>query len=179
MLFSLAEEGHAPKPLTKLTRRGIPIVALCVSILLGLVSLISSVIAPQTVYLVLVSIAGFAVVAVWMSIVASQFFHRRAFVRNGGDVASLPYRTPLYPFLPIATFILLLVSVVAIAFDPTQIAALYFGIPFVGLCYLFFWWRYGRRGAKAVTPVSEEAPVDPADDPLAEEPAAPAASDRD
>ncbi|WP_194409292.1 amino acid permease [Microbacterium cremeum] len=170
MLFSLAEEGHAPRVLQRLTRRGIPLVALSVSLALGLVSLISSVIAPQTVYLVLVSIAGFAVVAVWMSIVASQFFHRRRFVREGGDITTLPYRTPLYPALPILAFVLLSISLVAIAFDPNQVAALYFGVPFVGLCYLFFWWRYGRRGARPVVAVSEEAPVDEADDPVAEEP---------
>ncbi|OZB87937.1 MAG: hypothetical protein B7X41_10790 [Microbacterium sp. 14-71-5] len=172
MLFSLAEEGHVPRSFTRLTRRGIPIVALSVSMALGLVSLLSSVIAAETVYLALVSIAGFAVVAVWMSIVASQFFHRRAFLRRGGDLSTLPYRTPLFPILPIVAFVLLLISVIAIAFDPNQIAALYFGIPFVGLCYLFFWWRYGRRGAKAAVVVSEEAPVEVGEDPAAEEPLA-------
>ncbi|MFK4789014.1 amino acid permease [Microbacterium sp. ZW T5_56] len=160
MLFSLAEEGHAPAVLGRLTRRGIPLVALTVSLGLGLVSLISSVIAPQTVYLVLVSIAGFAVVAVWMSIVASLFFHRRRFVREGGDITTLAYRTPLYPVLPIVAFVLLAISLVAIAFDPNQVAALYFGVPFVGLCYLYFWWRYGRRGAQPVARMSEEAPID-------------------
>lgn len=145
MLFSLAEEGHAPQRLAYLTKRGVPIVALTVSILIGLVSLLTSVIAPGTVYLVLVSIAGFAVVAVWMSIVASQFFHRRAFVRDGGDIKTLAYRTPLYPALPIVAFALLFISIVAIAFDPNQVAALYFGVPFVGACYLYFWWRHGRK----------------------------------
>ncbi len=172
MLFSLAEEGHAPRSFTRLTRRGIPIVALSVSMALGLVSLLSSVIAAETVYLALVSVAGFAVVAVWMSIVASQFFHRRAFLRRGGDLSTLPYRTPFFPVLPIVAFVLLLVSVIAIAFDPNQVAALYFGIPFVGACYLFFWWRYGRRGAKAPAVVSEEAPVEVGEDPAAEEPIA-------
>jgi S-methylmethionine transporter len=170
MLFSLAEEGHAPKALGRLTRRGIPIVALSVSIFVGLASLLSSIIAPQTVYLVLVSIAGFAVVAVWMSIVASQFFHRRRFVREGGDVSSLPYRTPFYPVVPILAFVLLSISIIAIAFDPNQVAALYFGIPFVGFCYLYFWLRYGRRGAKEVSVLSGEAPVDPAEDPAVEAP---------
>ncbi len=159
MLFSLAEEGHAPRVLTTLTRRGIPIVALSVSMAIGLVSLVSSVVAAETVYLVLVSIAGFATVAVWMSIVAAQFFHRRRFVREGGDVSTLAYRTPLYPFVPIVAFALLTMSIVAIAFDPNQVAALYFGIPFVALCYLVFWWRYGRRGVAAAR-VDEEAPVE-------------------
>lgn len=158
MLFSLAEEGYAPRSFTRLTRRGIPLVALIVSLAIGLVSLISSVIAAETVYLVLVSIAGFAAVAVWMSIVAAQFFHRRAFLRGGGDLSSLAYRTPLYPLVPILAFVLLTASIVAIAFDPQQVAALYFGIPFVGLCYLFFWWRYGRRGVRPAA-LDEEAPA--------------------
>jgi len=35
------------------------------------------------------------------------------------------------------------VSVIGLAFDPNQVAALYFGIPFVGLCYLYFYLRHG------------------------------------
>lgn len=170
MLFSLAEEGNAPKAFTRLTRRGIPLLALSVSLAVGLVSLASSVVAPATVYLVLVSIAGFAVVAVWMSIVASLFFHRRKFVRDGGDVKALPYRTPLYPLVPILAFVLLLTSMVAIAFDPNQVAALYFGVPFVIVCYVFFWWRYGRKGAKPASILTGEAPVSLEEDPAAEAP---------
>jgi hypothetical protein len=58
IFFSLADEGHAPKALQKHTKRGIPLLALCVSMPGGLASLISSVVAPTTVYLVLVSVAG-------------------------------------------------------------------------------------------------------------------------
>ncbi|RZU63040.1 amino acid permease [Zhihengliuella halotolerans] len=137
MLHSLASEGQAPAALKKLTKRGIPLVALSVSMVGGLASLVSSVVAPQTVFLVLVSISGFAVVGVWMSITASHFFHRRAFVRDGGDIASLPYRAPLFPVVPILAFSLCLVSLVGIAFDPTQAAALYFGVPFVAACYAY------------------------------------------
>ena len=159
MLFSLAEEGYAPRAFTKLTRRGIPMLALLVSLAVGLVSLITSVVAAETVYLVLVSIAGFAAVAVWMAIVAAQFFHRRQFLRGGGDPSTLAFRTPFYPLVPILAFVLLTASIVAIAFDPNQAPALYFGIPFVALCYLAFWLLYGRKG---ISPVrrDEEAPVD-------------------
>ncbi|WOH18715.1 amino acid permease [Paenarthrobacter sp. GOM3] len=148
MLYSLADEGHAPKALKRLTRRGIPLVALSVSMVGGIASLISSVVAPETVYLALVSVAGFAVVGVWMSISASHFFHRRAFVRNGGSVKDLAYKAPLFPLVPILAFALCLISLVGIAFDPQQIAALYFGVPFVGACYAYFYFRY-RRPAKS------------------------------
>lgn len=150
MLYSLSDEGHAPKALKRLTRRGIPLVALSVSMLGGLASLISSVVAPETVYLALVSVAGFAVVGVWMSITASHFFHRRAFIRNGGQVADLAYKAPLFPLVPILAFTLCLVSLVGIAFDPNQVAALYFGIPFVAACYIYFHFMHGRRAIKQI-----------------------------
>jgi S-methylmethionine transporter len=145
MLYSLADEGHAPRALKKLTRRGIPMTALSVSMLGGLASLISSVVAPETVYLALVSVAGFAVVGVWMSITASHFFHRRSFVKNGGDVAALPYKAPLFPLVPILAFSLCVISLIGIAYDPNQVAALYFGFTFVGACYAFFYFKYGRK----------------------------------
>lgn len=150
MLYSLSDEGHAPKALKRLTRRGIPLVALSVSMLGGLASLISSVVAPETVYLALVSVAGFAVVGVWMSITASHFFHRRAFIRNGGQVADLAYKAPFFPLVPILAFTLCLVSLVGIAFDPNQVAALYFGIPFVAACYIYFHFRHGRAAVKQI-----------------------------
>jgi S-methylmethionine transporter len=148
MLYSLSDEGHAPKALKRLTRRGIPLVALSVSMIGGLASLISSVVAPETVYLALVSVAGFAVVGVWMSITASHFFHRRAFVRNGGQVADLAYKAPFFPLVPILAFTLCLISLVGIAFDPNQVAALYFGIPFVAACYIYFHFRHGRPAVR-------------------------------
>ena len=150
MLYSLADEGHAPRALKKLNRRGIPMVALSVSMVGGLASLLSSVVAPQTVYLVLVSVAGFAVVGVWMSITASHYFHRRAFIRDGGDVSTLAYRAPLFPLVPILAFSLCVISLVGIALDPAQAAALYFGIPFVAACYAYFHFRHGRSAARAV-----------------------------
>ncbi|WP_412677224.1 hypothetical protein [Bacillus velezensis] len=72
----------------------------------GILSLLSSVFAADTVYLVLVSVSGFAVVAVWMSIAASQFLFRRRFLKEGHQLSDLKYRTPGYPAVPIAAFLL-------------------------------------------------------------------------
>jgi len=88
-------------------------------------------------------------VGVWMSITASHFFHRRAFVRNGGDVAALAYRAPLFPLVPILAFTLCVISLVGIALDPNQVPALYFGVPFVAACYAYFYFRHGRKRTTA------------------------------
>ncbi|WRU95484.1 hypothetical protein RYX51_21580 [Priestia filamentosa] len=102
-------------------------------------ALFSSIIAPDTVYIVLVSISGLAVVIVWMSISLSQLFFRRCYIREGNSVEDLAYKTPLYPFVPIASFLLCLASCIGIAFDPTQRIALYCGLPFIILCYIVYY----------------------------------------
>lgn len=160
MLFSLADEGHAPKAFRRVTRRGIPLIALGVSMVGGLASLLSSVMAAETVYLVLVSIAGFAAVGVWMSIVASHFFHRRAFVRDGGYVTTLPYRAPFFPFVPLLAFAICLISLIGQAIDPNQVVAL----AFVAGCYLYFRLRFsagktGPRTAVDHSSIIEESEV--------------------
>jgi S-methylmethionine transporter len=157
MLFSLAEEGHAPKKFLRLTRRGIPVFALGISLAVALICLVSSVIAPSTVYLALVSIAAFAAVAVWMSIAASQFFYRRMYIKGGGQIKDLPYRTPLYPVVPILAFVLLLIAVIASAFDPNQFAAVAFGVPFTVASYVYFWFRFSRPAAKRRALASESS----------------------
>ncbi|NQD52854.1 S-methylmethionine permease, partial [Bacillus altitudinis] len=49
------------------------------------------------------------------------------------------FRTPLYPVVPIAAFLLCLASVIGIAFDPNQRIALICGIPFIALCYAAYY----------------------------------------
>ncbi|MGJ5837175.1 S-methylmethionine permease [Bacillus sp. G402] len=139
MLWSLSEERTLPKKLAKLTSKGIPLNALILSMIGGILSLLSSVIAPETVYLVLVSISGLAVVVVWMGIAASQFMFRKKFLQDGGQLHDLSFRTPLYPVVPIAAFLLCLASVIGIAFDPNQRIALICGIPFIALCYAAYY----------------------------------------
>lgn len=137
LLYSLAETRQIHPAFGSVTKRGVPLLALVVSLGGGLVALVSSVVSPGTVYLALVSVAGFAVVAVWIVIVVAQIFNRRAFVRAGGDVSELPYRTPAYPWVPALALAILGISLVAVAFDPNQVAALWFGVPFVVLCYVY------------------------------------------
>lgn len=138
MLWSLAESGTLPKRFAKLSKRGLPINGLFLTILGGFLSLFSSIYAADTVYLALVSISGFAVVAVWLSIGWAQLNFRKSFVKQGGKVKDLSYKTPLYPFIPWLVIILCLVSLIGIYFDPNQRVALYIGIPFTVLCYGYY-----------------------------------------
>ncbi len=156
MLHSMGVAGQAPKVLSKTNSRGIPMLALSLSMLGGLVSLFSSFIAAESLFLALVSVAGFAVVAVWIVICASHLSFRRHYVAVHGSTDSLPYRAPLFPILPIIALALLTASLVGVAFDPVQRPALWFGIPFTLVCLGYYRWRHG---AGVFTPEREVARV--------------------
>lgn len=135
MLWSMSNAGTLPKIFSKLSKRGLPIYGLFLTILGGFLSLFSSFYAADTVYLALVSISGFAVVAVWLSIGWSQLNFRKQYIKNGGKVADLSYKTPWYPIVPWLVIILCLISMVGIAFDPSQRIGLIIGVIFCGVCY--------------------------------------------
>ncbi|WP_141430460.1 amino acid permease [Bacillus sp. 03113] len=150
MLWSLSNEKMIPKTFGKVNKRGVPFTALIVTTFGGVLSLISSVIPAQTVYIVLVSISGLAVVIVWMGIAASQFMFRRSYIKEGNDVKDLKFRTPLYPIVPIAAFILCFLSCIFVVFDPAQRMALFYTIPFVAFCYIFYYVRQGIINKKKI-----------------------------
>jgi S-methylmethionine transporter len=60
----------------------------------GVLALFSSVVAPDTVFVALSAISGFAVVAVWISICASHFVFRRRHLQSGQPLSALQYRAP-------------------------------------------------------------------------------------
>ena len=85
----------------------------------AVLSLFSSIYAADTVYLALVSIAGFAVVVVWLSIPMAQINFRKQWNLEHSD-DELDYKTPFNPILPYITIILLAISVLGIAWDSSQ-----------------------------------------------------------
>ena len=149
MLWSLGNEGTIPVTFAKTNKRGIPAISLVVSMLGGIFSLLTSVYAADTIYLVLVSISGLAVVFVWMAIALCQISFRKKWLAEGHSVSELKFKTPWYPFTPWFAFIASLASCLLIWFDPSQRVALYATVPFVGLCYLAHYFYAKKKQAKA------------------------------
>ena len=136
MLWSLSNQGTLPKCFSRLTTKGIPTTAITVSMLGGLLALFSSVIAPDTVFVALTAISGFAVVAVWLSICVSHYFFRQKLSQE--QIINLKYKAPYYPLVPILGTILCVIACIGLAFDPEQRIALYCGIPFVIVCFMVY-----------------------------------------
>lgn len=135
MLWTLGDQGQLPRMFARLTKRGTPVNAIIFSMIGGVAALLSSVWAPETIYLLLVSIAGFAIVAVWISIAACQMLFRRDYLRRGGRLEELSYRVRWYPVVPILALVSCIGACVGIGFDPEQRIALYVSLPFIALCY--------------------------------------------
>ncbi|MGG0940839.1 amino acid permease [Bacillus subtilis] len=158
MMWSLANENMISPRFKKVTSKGIPLNALMISMAVSCLSLVSSIVAPGTVYVVMVAIAGFAGVVVWMSIALSQLLFRKRFLKKGGNVKDLTFRTPLYPLMPIAALLLCSASCIGLAFDPNQRIALFCGVPCIILCYLIY--HFKRNVSKAKKISQEEYPAD-------------------
>lgn len=145
MLYSLSKERMASPNLAKLNRRGVPINALLITLGVALLSLLSSVYAEKTVFVWLLSIAGLGAQVGWISITASQIAFRRTYIRQGGRVEDLKFRTPLYPFLPVLGFTLNCIVLISLAFDSEQRMALYCGVPFAIACYIIYHFRIKKN----------------------------------
>ena len=139
MLWSLANEGTLPKVLARSNRFGVPALAMGLSMVGGLAALLTSTYAASTVYLVLVSISGLAVVLVWVVIAACHLSFRRRWLADDRSLTELDYRAPGYPWVSIAALTLSAASCLLIVFDPEQRAALGITIVFLVICYVGYW----------------------------------------
>ncbi|KIU06115.1 amino acid permease [Bacillus subtilis] len=138
MMWSLSSNQMGPSFLTRLTKKGVPMNALLITLGISGCSLLTSVMAAETVYLWCISISGMVTVVAWMSICASQFFFRRRFLAEGGNVNDLEFRTPLYPLVPILGFCLYGCVLISLIFIPDQRIGLYCGVPIIIFCYAYY-----------------------------------------
>lgn len=138
MLYAMSKEKMTSPALAKVNTRGVPFNALVLTIGIALLSLLSGFFAEKTVFVWLLSVAGLGAQVGWISITASQIAFRRKFIREGGKVEDLKFRTPLYPLLPIIALTLNCIVLGSLAFDSEQRLALYLGVPFVAACYFIY-----------------------------------------
>jgi arginine/ornithine permease len=138
MLWSMSNKGMISPMFGKLSKNGVPLNALIVSMLVGCLSLLCGVFAEDTVYLWLLSIAGFGCVVVWASIALSAYLGRKAFIKEGGKVKDLKFKMPLYPVVPLLAFGFNCIIIISLAIIPEQRMALYCGVPFMIACYVYY-----------------------------------------
>ncbi|KQL50768.1 amino acid transporter [Heyndrickxia shackletonii] len=149
LLWSMSHDGMAPKIFGKLSKRKVPLNSLIFTIIFSLLSLLTSVVAADTVFVLLMSIAGISVTISWMGIALSQYMFRRKYIKAGGKTEELHYKVPFYPFVPLFCLGFCLFILIFLAFDPTQRIGLFYGIGFLIFCILFYKIKQSRKSKTA------------------------------
>ncbi|OCA81641.1 amino acid permease [Bacillus sp. FJAT-27225] len=145
ILYSLSETGMAPKLFGKLDKRGVPLYSLAVTLGFALLSLLTSVVAADTLFVILLAVSGIGGTLTWLVIAVAQIGFRRQFIKNGGKLEDLKFRVRLYPFVPILCIVICLFIFGFMAFDATQRTSLYWGFGFIAACYGYYYLKFKRK----------------------------------
>ncbi|MGB9225790.1 amino acid permease [Mycobacterium sp.] len=114
MLFVLADRREAPAALIKLSRRGVPYIAILSSSAVGFLCVIMAALAPNTVFLFLLNSSGAVILFVYWLIALSQIILRR---RTPPE--KLLVKMWFFPALSIFTLVAITAVLVQMAFDHT------------------------------------------------------------
>src|SRR5690606_33888263 len=95
MLYGLAEQGDAPRVLTRVNRRGVPVLAIAVSALVTLLCVLVNYLVPQNALEMLMSLVVATLVINWAMISLSHLKFRQAMRDQGVDTH---FKALWYPF---------------------------------------------------------------------------------
>lgn len=128
-LHGLSEHGMAPKFLGKLNHNGMPQNSIVVSICAcWIVILLYTFDTSDTAYTYLLAVSGFTGAMAWISICWSQYNFRKKMIAEN-KVASLKYKTPLFPYVTLFGIWVQVFCLGVIAFTDDLRSTLYVGIP--------------------------------------------------
>ncbi|MEH7336502.1 amino acid permease [Neobacillus drentensis] len=138
MLFNLAEHGEAPQNFAKVTKNGVPGIAVLASAGALLIGVVLNYIVPAKVFTWVTSIATFGAIWTWGVILLSQIRYRRSLKPN--EVTNLKYKVPLFPITSYISLAFLAFVIALMAYNPDTRIALVIGPLFlvflVGVYYL-------------------------------------------
>ncbi|OBG23290.1 amino acid permease [Mycobacterium sp. 852002-51057_SCH5723018] len=112
MLFVVADRGEAPARLVRLSRRGVPYLAILCSSAIGFLCVIMAWVAPGTVFLFLLNSSGAIILFVYWLIALSQIILRRRTAEE-----KLRVKMWFFPVLSILTLAAITGVLVQMAFD--------------------------------------------------------------
>jgi L-asparagine transporter-like permease len=144
MMFSLSRAGQSPRRFGVLNRRGVPLQALLLSCSGVAVAAVLGALWPERAYLVMLSISGFGVMFVWMMIFITHYFFRRA--RLAHSQSSPQFRMWGYPVTTLLGAGLMASVLITTLFNQAFRMTLVFGIPFLALLSVLYYFGVARTG---------------------------------
>ena len=150
ILYGLAHEGQAPAVFGKVSRNGVPwmaVLVMCGGLAVGAV--LNAVI-PDDVFAVVASLATFATVLVWLMILASHIGMRRKLTPE--ELEQSQFRVPLWPWGSWLAVAFIVFVMVLLAWFPASRVAITVGIVWLAILSGTYLWntrttRNGRQMA--------------------------------
>jgi len=151
MLYSLSIQGEAPSVFSRLSVRGVPVRATLVSGAVMLVGVALNYKAPKEIFSWMASIATFAALTTWLTILWCQQRFRRSL--SPEEFANLSFRMPWWPYSSYLSFAIILGVSWLLASSPETRVALVVGPMWLGLLMLIYYvsrtWR--RKEARELS----------------------------
>jgi len=159
MVMALALRSDAPRGLSRLNGRGVPVRAILLSTTFGYAAVVMSYVSPDHVFPFLVDSYGTVAIFVYLLIAISELRLRRRIEREAPE--RLRVRMWLYPGLTILAIVLMIGIVAAMGFIADQRLPLLFGVA-SALLMLFGYglrraWGGARRGPEILEPSARGA----------------------
>ncbi|KAJ6490822.1 amino acid permease/ SLC12A domain-containing protein [Mycena sanguinolenta] len=106
MLLSLAREGKAPYFFAWVTKGGVPVPALLLTLAFSALTFLATIWGEGVAFTWFINLTGISALFTWISIAAINLRFRRAFAAQGRALSDLPFRAPFSPFLALTAITL-------------------------------------------------------------------------
>ncbi|MFJ2449453.1 amino acid permease [Pseudomonas sp. NPDC087626] len=147
MLYGLAEQGDAPKQLMRLTKQGVPLLALSVSALVTLLCVVVNYVAPHGALELLMALVVASLMINWALISLTHLKFRKAMHLKGIVPGFKAFWSPYTNYLCLAFMLMIVCVMLAIP----GIRASVFAIPvWVAILYVAYRMRVARTRALSV-----------------------------
>ncbi len=109
MLYAMAHSGRAPAACKRVNRRGVPMVAVWATALIGALAFFASTVGEQKIYQLLYNASGLTGFIIWLGIAICHLRFRKAWVAQGRSLSDLKFRARFFPVGPWAALVLFVV----------------------------------------------------------------------
>ncbi|WP_051396144.1 amino acid permease [Ignatzschineria larvae DSM 13226] len=139
MMYGLSKQGQAPKIYSKLSKSGVPIYAVGIMFLVLILGVILNYFIHDQLFFIIASMATFATVWVWMTVLISQVMMRRTL--SPEEQKALKFPIPFWPVGPLIAIAFMVFVIGILAYYPPARGAFYAGIIWlVWLVLAYYFW---------------------------------------
>lgn len=139
MILNLAEQGQAPNSMKKISKNGVPYIAVIGIACTLFAGVLLSLSVPKTVFDVMVGSGSTSVLITYTIILTTHHKYRKSLTKEELDKAK--FKLPFYPFSTAISAVFVVISLGVIAYRPTTRLGLVFAFGYYAVLTVLFFAR--------------------------------------